>query len=136
MTRAEDFLCSGHKVRVQLQFRGRQMAHKELGFELMNRVKEDLKGVAHIDLEPKLNARNILMMLSPLPPQQQQRKYRADDEEHDIDLEAHEAAEAAEAEAHDAEDDDLEHEEDQEPAADSEGSADADESKKPSTEEE
>ena len=46
-----------------LQFRGRQMAHKDLGFDLMNRVKEDLQGVAHVDLEPKLNARNILMML-------------------------------------------------------------------------
>ena len=97
MTRAEDFLSEGHKVRVQLQFRGRQMAHKDLGFDLMNRVKGDLKGVAHVDLEPKLNARNILMMLSPLPKQQQVRKFRTDDEEYDID--DHEAAEAAEAAA-------------------------------------
>jgi translation initiation factor IF-3 len=118
MTRAEDFLCAGHKVRVQLQFRGRQMAHKDLGFDLMNRVKVDLQGVAHIDLEPKLNARNILMMLSPLPPQQQKRKYRSADEEHEIDIDAHEAAEEAEAEAHAAEDDlhDDEHDEDEEGA--------------------
>lgn len=94
MTRAEDFLCAGFKVRIQLQFRGRQMAHKELGFELMERVKVDLEGVAHVDLEPKLNNRNILMMLSPLPPEKQKRKYRQDDEE--VDLDAHEEAEAAE----------------------------------------
>lgn len=95
MTRAEDFLAHGFKVRVQLQFRGRQMAHQELGFELMNRVKEDLSGVAHCDLEPKKNNRNILMMLSPLPKEQQQRKFRLDDDE-EIDLDAHDAAEAAE----------------------------------------
>jgi translation initiation factor IF-3 len=123
MTRGEDFLCSGHKVRVQLQFRGRQMAHKDLGFDLMNRVKVDLKGVAHIDLEPKLNARNILMMLSPLPPQQQIRKYRAEDEEHDIDLDAHEAAEAAEAEAHDAEDEDELHEDENDEGAEEEATS-------------
>ncbi|NNE93201.1 MAG: translation initiation factor IF-3, partial [Verrucomicrobiales bacterium] len=93
MTRAEDFLCHGHKVRLQLQFRGRQMAHKELGFELMERVKEDLQGVGHVDLEPKLNARNILMMMSPLPEAKQVRKYRKDDDD-DYDLDEHEEAEA------------------------------------------
>ncbi len=95
MTRAEDFLCAGHKVRMQLQFRGRQMAHKELGFELMNRVKEDLKGVCQVDLEPKLNARNILMMVSPLAKEKQVRKYRHEDDD-DFDIEEHEEAEAAE----------------------------------------
>lgn len=82
---AEDFLAHGFKVRIQLQFRGRQMAHKELGFELMEKVKEDLAGVAHVDLEPKLNNRNILMMLSPLPKDKQKRKFRHDDDEVDLD---------------------------------------------------
>lgn len=94
LTRAEDFLAHGFKIRVQLQFRGRQMAHQELGFELMSKVKEDLEGVAHVDLEPKQNNRNILMMLSPLPKEKQKRKFRHDDEE--VDLDAHEEAEAAE----------------------------------------
>ena len=127
MTRAEDFLSEGHKVRVQLQFRGRQMAHKDLGFDLMNRVKEDLKGVAHVDLEPKLNARNILMMLSPLPKQQQVRKFRTDDEEYDID--DHEAAEAAEAAAdaeEHGEDDDESNEELENEALDSDDDVDTD----------
>lgn len=82
---AEDFLAHGFKVRIQLQFRGRQMAHKELGFELMKKVKEDLATMAHVDLEPKLNNRNILMMLSPLPKEKQVRKFRHDDDEFDID---------------------------------------------------
>lgn len=90
---AEDFLAAGFKVRIQLQFRGRQMAHKELGFVVLARVKEDLEGVANVDLEPKLNNRNILMMLSPLPKEKQKRKFRVDDEE--IDLEVEEAVMAA-----------------------------------------
>lgn len=101
MMHAEDFLAHGFKVRIQLQFRGRQMAHKELGFELMERVKEDLKDMAHIDLEPKLNNRNILMMVSPLPPEKQKRKFRKDDEEFDID-----ESEAANEESHEDEEED------------------------------
>ncbi len=107
LTRAEDFLAAGFKVRMQLQFRGRQMAHKNLGFDLMNRVREDLSGIAHCDLEPKLNNRNIMMMLSPLPKEKQVRKFRAEDEEFDLD--AHEEAEAAE-DPHDDEDEDSLHE--------------------------
>jgi len=101
MMHAEDFLAHGFKVRVQLQFRGRQMAHKELGFELMQRVKEDLSTMANCDLEPKLNNRNILMMLSPLPPEKQKRKFRKDDEIYDL-----EETEAAHAEQEDEDPDD------------------------------
>lgn len=97
LVHAEDFLAAGFKVRIQLQFRGRQMAHKELGFVVLARVKEDLEGVANVDLEPKLNNRNILMMLSPLPKEKQKRKFRLDDEE--IDLEVEEAVMSASDEA-------------------------------------
>ena len=107
MTHAEDFLAHGFKVRIQLQFRGRQMAHKDLGFKLMDRVKEDLESMAHVDLEPKLNNRNILMMLSPLPKEKQVRKFRPDDE--DVDLEEVEAAHAA----HEEDDADDEHADDE-----------------------
>ena len=107
MTHAEDFLAHGFKVRIQLQFRGRQMAHKDLGFYLMDRVKEDLESMAHVDLEPKLNNRNILMMLSPLPKEKQVRKFRPDDE--DVDLEEVEAAHAA----HEEDDADDEHADDE-----------------------
>ncbi len=113
LTHAEDFLAHGFKVRIQLQFRGRQMAHKELGFELMERVREDLAGMAHVDLEPKLSNRNILMMVSPLPPEKQKRKFRRDGEKVDL-TEANAAMEADEDEFdddddHDDHDEDFEH---------------------------
>lgn len=100
LRRAEDFLAHGNKLRLHLQFRGRENAFKQLGVELMLRVKEDLSTMGHCDLEPKLSGRSVLMMMSPLPPEQQVRKYRLEDHDHDeIDLDAHEAAEAAEAKA-------------------------------------
>ncbi len=77
MVHAEDFLADGHKVRVQLQFRGRQMAHQNLGFELMKRVKEDLISMAHVDMEPRQAGRNINMQLSPLPERQRVRKFKS-----------------------------------------------------------
>ena len=73
--RAEKFLDEGHKVRVQLQFRGRENAHRDIGFEVMNKVKEDLKGMAHVDMEPKLAGRAIGMILSPLPEEKRERHF-------------------------------------------------------------
>ena len=115
MTRAEDFLAHGFKLRMQLQFRGRENAYKELGFDLMKKVRDDLLGMAHIDLEPKLNNRSILMMLSPLPPSKQKPRFRKEDEE--VDWEAHEEAERREADAHAAEvpDDDHHHDDEDHP---------------------
>jgi len=105
LTHAEDFLAHGFKVRIQLQFKGRQMAHKELGFVLLERVQEDLAGMAHVDLEPKLSNRNILMMVSPLPPEKQKRKFRRDGEE--VDLSEADAAMEADDEEFDDDDDEL-----------------------------
>ena len=104
MTRAEDFLDEGDKLRIQVQFRGRENAHKELGFELMQRVKEDLKTMAKVDIEPKLNGRQIVMMMSPLGPSQRVRKFRAEIPEDYQD--------------EDEEDDQEDHEDHDEPAAD------------------
>jgi len=72
---AEDFLEHGDKLRIQLQFRGRENAHRELGFELMQRIKEDLVTMAKVDAEPKLAGRQIVMMMSPLPKDQQKRHF-------------------------------------------------------------
>jgi translation initiation factor IF-3 len=76
ITHAEDFLFDGHKVRIQLQFRGRQMAHQELGHALVQKIKKDLITMAHVDMEPKMAGRNINMQLSPLPERQRIRKFR------------------------------------------------------------
>lgn len=72
---AEDFLAKGNKVKVHLQFRGREMAHQELGMNVVMRVKEDLSGMAHVDMDPKLVGRAIGMTLSPLPESKRQRKF-------------------------------------------------------------
>ncbi|WP_345736240.1 translation initiation factor IF-3 [Prosthecobacter algae] len=73
---AEDFLAEGNKVRIQLQFRGRQMAHQELGHALAAKIKADLSTMGHADQEPKMAGRNINMQMSPLPERQRHRKFK------------------------------------------------------------
>jgi translation initiation factor IF-3 len=85
----EAFLDKGNKVRVQLQFRGREMAHQEFGMQLMYKVRDDLNTMAQVEMEPKLAGRNITMTLSPLP--QARRKRRFSVPEQDAEAEAAEA---------------------------------------------
>jgi translation initiation factor IF-3 len=59
------FFEAGDKVKVTLRFRGREMAHQHLGMELLNRVKEDFDEMAKVELEPKLEGRQMTMVLSP-----------------------------------------------------------------------
>lgn len=73
--RAEGFLDTNHKCRFVLQFRGRENAHKELGFVVLNRIIEDLKTMAQVDQPPRLNGRAVAMILSPLPQHQRKRKF-------------------------------------------------------------
>jgi len=72
---AEEFLDKGNKVKVHLQFRGREMAHQELGMDVVQRVRLDLATMAHVDMEPKLVGRAIGMTLSPLPASKRKRKF-------------------------------------------------------------
>jgi len=74
--RAENFLAAGHKVQIALQFRGRENAHKELGIVMLNRIKEDLKGMAQCDQQPKIAGRGCRMLLSPIQADQQKRKFK------------------------------------------------------------
>ncbi|MCU0797022.1 MAG: translation initiation factor IF-3 [Akkermansiaceae bacterium] len=74
--RIETFLDEGHKVRVVLQFRGRENAHRELGFDKMQRIIGDVKTMANVDQEPRLNGRAIGMTLSPLPQHQRKRRFQ------------------------------------------------------------
>ena len=76
LSHAEDFLEAGNKVRIQLQFRGRENAHHDIGFEVMKRIKEDLVTMGNVDMEPKLAGRQITMMLSPLPEHARQRRFK------------------------------------------------------------
>jgi translation initiation factor IF-3 len=83
---AEEFLDHGNKVKMRLKFRGREMAHTELGFGVMKRAVADLAGMAHPDADPKLIGRNIHVMLTPLPVNKRKPKFHvpdADQAEHD-----------------------------------------------------
>jgi translation initiation factor IF-3 len=71
----EEFLDRGNKVRVQLQFRGREMAHQEFGMQLMEKVREDLSGMSQVEMEPKMTGRNITMTLTPLPANRRKRRF-------------------------------------------------------------
>ena len=64
---AIDFLCDEMKVKLALRFRGREMAHTELGFQVVQKFLEKVAPWGHPDFEPKLNGRNIVVMISPLP---------------------------------------------------------------------
>ena len=60
------FLEKGHKVKISLTFRGRENAHRELGFAVVERVLEDCKDISNIDMAPKRVGRMVVAMLSPL----------------------------------------------------------------------
>jgi translation initiation factor IF-3 len=61
------FLEKGDKVKVTLRFRGREMAHQNLGRELLERVAEDIKELGKVENMPKMEGRQMIMMIGPLP---------------------------------------------------------------------
>jgi len=62
----ERFLKAGARVKVTIMFRGREMAHTELGRKLLDRLTEDLKELATVENYPKLDGRNMVMVLAPV----------------------------------------------------------------------
>ena len=59
------FFEEGDKVKVTLRFRGREMAHQDRGMDVMNRVKADFESLAKVELEPKLEGRQMIMVMAP-----------------------------------------------------------------------
>jgi translation initiation factor IF-3 len=59
------FFEEGDKVKVTLRFRGREMAHQELGVKLLDRVKDDTTKIAKIEMEPRFEGRQMVMVLAP-----------------------------------------------------------------------
>lgn len=59
------FLESGDKAKVTLRFRGREMAHQELGLELLQRVESDLEDYGSVEQYPKMEGRQMVMVISP-----------------------------------------------------------------------
>jgi translation initiation factor IF-3 len=64
---AVGFLCEDMKVKVALKFRGREMAHTEIGFEVINKFIAEISPYGHPDFQPKLVGRAINLMITPLP---------------------------------------------------------------------
>ncbi len=59
------FLAEGDKVKVTLRFRGREMAHQQLGVDLLKRVQEDVAEVAKVEAFPRLEGRQMVMVIAP-----------------------------------------------------------------------
>jgi len=60
------FLSEAHKVKVTIMFRGREMTHTELGLKLLNRLSEELSDMATVEARPRLDGRNMTMVLTPI----------------------------------------------------------------------
>ena len=67
VNQAAKFLQQGHKLKVSIRFRGREMAHTSLGLEVHKRFADALAGKAVIDKQPKLEGRSMMMFMSPVP---------------------------------------------------------------------
>ncbi len=59
------FLEDGDKAKVSLRYRGREMAHQELGMEMLERIEKDLEEYAVVEQRPKMEGRQLLMVLAP-----------------------------------------------------------------------
>ena len=59
------FLDEGHKVKITIMFRGREVFHPELGKRILDRIAEQTEGAAKVEAEPRLDGRNMVMVLAP-----------------------------------------------------------------------
>ncbi|MBP7141246.1 MAG: translation initiation factor IF-3 [Opitutaceae bacterium] len=82
---AEEFLDKGNKVKLRLKFRGRELAHTEIGFQVIRNALAELSGMGHADSEPRLLGKQINVMLTPHPPNKRKRKYAIEPDEEPID---------------------------------------------------
>lgn len=62
---AKRFLEDGNKVKVVLKYRGREMAHTKIGFDLLNKMIEDIGEIGKVEAAPKMEGRQVMMFLSP-----------------------------------------------------------------------
>jgi translation initiation factor IF-3 len=74
------FLNAGARVKVTIMFRGREMAHTELGTKILDRLVQDLEGLATVEVMPKLDGRNMTMVIAPTKrPASKEREKQADE---------------------------------------------------------
>ena len=65
VNKIKNFLEEGNKAKVTLRFRGREMAHQNIGMNLLKRVEEDLESIANVEQFPALEGRQLVMMMAP-----------------------------------------------------------------------
>jgi len=80
LTHAIDFLCEDMKVKVSLRFRGREMAHQEIGFQQVNNFIKELTPWGHPDTQPKLIGKGINVMIAPHPRNKRAKNPKGEDE--------------------------------------------------------
>ncbi len=63
---AKKFIAKGDKVKFTIRFKGRELQHSHLGNELMTRIKEDMKDIGKVELDPKFDGKQMIMVIQPL----------------------------------------------------------------------
>ena len=63
---AQKFLSKGDKVKFTIRFKGRELQHSHLGNELMNKIKEDIQKIGKVELQPKFDGKQMIMVIQPL----------------------------------------------------------------------
>ena len=66
LKKIKSFILDKNKTKISIRFRGREILNSNLGLDLLNRIKDDLSEIAHVEQEPSLEGRQLLMVLSPL----------------------------------------------------------------------
>ena len=65
VNKIKNFIENGDKAKITLRFRGREMAHQEIGMELLKRVEADLEAIANVEQFPTLEGRQLVMLMAP-----------------------------------------------------------------------
>lgn len=74
LNNARKFLSKGDKVKVSLRFKGRAITHKEIGKEVLDRVADKTKDIAHVTTRPKMDGRSMFLMLDPISSKDNKKK--------------------------------------------------------------
>ena len=63
---AQKFISKGDKVKFTIRFKGRELQHSHLGNELMNKIKQDMQDIGKVELDPKFDGKQMIMVIQPL----------------------------------------------------------------------
>lgn len=116
--KAERFLREGHKVRVEVRFRGREITHRDLGQDILLRLAEEVSEISEVETRPSMEGRKMFLVIAPNP--EAIGTAMAEDDE---DLELHDAELEADDDLDDDDDDELEDQLDDEADTDDEAEA-------------